>query len=332
MDKELTPSEAIVKDDFEAYADKVNGAELVDRGIVDPPKKAAEPEKPADKTAAAEPEKPKAPRQMSYKELRARVRELEDQAKVLKMPSREEPKPAAETPKPPEKLRARPKSEDIDPATNKPKYETWQQYEDDLLAWNEEKILKAFEERSTKKTTETQIETVNKQIEANWNERVEKAREAHEDMDDALNPEGIAKLIQPGSLVDEWIMDSEAGAELLYFFHKNPAEFMKFEKIDGPTPGARRAKARRMLVAIEEKLSTDKGARSDEPEPKGDDEPIPAGKENRISKTPPPSREVGGRGAAPTDRVRAAVANNDVGAYIEEQNAREIRQIFGYRR
>jgi hypothetical protein len=314
-------SQAVANDDFEAYQREANKADLAERfGSRAEPEKVVEPEP---KKKADEPEKrDKKPREMTYKELRERVRALETENVQLKTPKSEpkevvEPEPKAE----PEKLRARPKSDDV--ADGKAKYATWEQYEDDLLAWNQEKIFRELDERNAKLTQEQQIQTVNQTIEQSWKERVTKSREAHADFDEiALGEDGPGKLIQPGSLVDEWLMDSEYGAELLYYFGKNKSELLKFENVAGKTPTERRANARRALVKLEDKLT----ATEEKPKPEiVKDEP-------RVTKTPKPSSEVGGRGNSLPDPISAAIAGGsdaDTGRYIEEMNRRELRQRFG---
>ncbi len=332
MENDKAP-ETPIEPDFAKFAEEADARDVAEKLGTKPPEKKAEEVK-----AKAEPEKvveivhkeERSIHRLTPGQLRAKVRELEAENRGLKVGRQPESEvveqPKAEEPK---VLRARPKPEDLD--NGQPKYKTWEAYEDDLLDWNRERIFSELDERSTKKTQETQIEQVNKAIESSWNERVEKARVAHpEDFDDALQSE-IVKLIQPGSIVDEWVLDSELGAELLYFFHHNPAEFKKFENIKGPTPGARRATARRMLVAIEGKLAPAEKVADGEEIIELTEKPKPAKEESRISKTPPPSREVGGRGAAPTDRARAAVANDDTGSYIDEMNRREIAEKFGRR-
>lgn len=319
-------SQAVANDDFEAYQREANKADIESKFG-----KAAESEavKPAaEKPKAAEPPK-KGVGSLTHRELRARVRELEAKlSERIAAPVVEEPATVVDTEpeaQKPDQLRVRPKSDDK--ATDgQAKYKTWEEYEDDLLAWNTEKTIRALDERNAKLTQEQQIETINKTIEQSWRERVEKSRELHEDFDEvALDDKaGPGKLILPGSLVDEWLMDSEYGAELLYYFGQNPQELLKFEKIAGVTPSERRANARRMLVKIEDKITAGSKPKR-EPEPEREEEP-------RVTKTPKPSAEVGGRGNKLPDPVLAAVAGGtdaDTGRYIDEQNRREIRAKFG---
>ena len=327
-------NQAVANDDFEAYQREANKADLAAKFGPAKEEPAAAKEPAAEKQEPKPPErgaKPKGAGSLSHNELRARVRELE--AENQRLASAKQPEKKAEEVKAepevkqPEKLRARPKSDDK--VGDKPKYENWEAYEDDLLAWNEEKIFRTLDERSAKKTEEAQIEAVNQTIEQSWKERVTKSREAHEDFDEvALGPDGPGKLIQPGSLVDEWLMDSEHGAELLYYFGQNPAELLKFENVAGKTPTERRANARRALVKLEDKLTAAPDEKKAEPE-----KAEPEKKEEvRATRTPKPSSEVGGRGNSLPDPVQAAIADGSDAAtrrYIDEQNRRDIRAKFG---
>lgn len=326
-------SQAVANDDFEAYQREANREDLRARGLlkeetVEPKPKVEEPK------PKVEPLKPN-PNKLSYKELRDRVKAQEAEIQQLKARKVEEPpkqEVVEEEPKDkePEPLRARPKSDDV--VDGKLKYKTWQEYEDDLLAWNKEVIFKELDERNAKLTREQQVEAANKTIEQSWRERVTKAREAHADFDEvALSAEGPGKLIQPGSWVDEWLMDSENGAELLYYFGQHPEELLKFQDVDknfGGTPTTRRAAARRALVRLEDKLTA--AAASSKPKSEEEEPPTP-----RVTKAPKPTAEVGGRGDKLPDPVAAAIADGSdaaVGRYIEEQNRRDIRQRFGDRR
>lgn len=338
-------SQAVANDDFEAYQREANKADLeqkfgkpkeVETKVVEIEKK-AEPEK-----KAAE-EKNKPLEQLTRRELRERMLRLETENKQLRETKREPEKKEVkaevvedEPEKKPEPLRARPKSDDV--VDGKPKYKDWSEYEDDLLAWNREKIFRDLDERNAKLTQEQQIEATNKTIEQSWRERVVKSREAHADFDEvALSPEGPGKLIQPGSWVDEWLMDSENGAELLYYFGQHPEELLKFQDVDknfGGTPTTRRAVARRALVRLEDKLVAAVEKKTEETE-KSEETARAERDEVRTTKTPKPASDVGGRGTSLPDPVAAAIAGGtdaDTARYIQEMNRREIKERFGDRR
>ena len=328
-------NQAVAVDDFEAFRDLANQDDLRGRGVELPKKESAEPkaEKEPAEAKQAEEQAPPAPQErkkkhQSYGELRKEVERLTAENQRLQSNPREtvteeaEPEPEPEA-KAPEKLRARPKADDKAEDGKSDKYKTWQEYEDDLLAWNEEKILRTIDERNAKKTEEARVQAVNRTIEQSWNERVAKAREAHADYDEiALNEEtGPGKLIAPGSIVDEWLMQSEHGAELLYYFGQHPEELRKF----GQYPGSPAA-VRRELVRLEDKISAPK--QESKPAPK-EEKP-----EVRTTKAPKPSSEVGGRGMSLPDPIAASIAGGtdaDTGRYIEEMNRREVRRINGDR-
>jgi hypothetical protein len=318
-------NQAVANDDFEAYQREANKADLEAKfgrtREAEPappaPEKDADAAKPAKESATeASPERKRRP---GFGDLRRENSDLKAEIERLKAGKREpSPEPEAEPEaKAPEKLRARPKADEK--VDGKPKYETWEAYEDDLLAWNTEKVLRTIDERDAKKTQEAKVEAVNKTIEQSWKTRVDKAREAHADYDEvALGEDGPGKLIGPGSIVDEWLMQSEHGAELLYYFGQHPDELKKFEKVDSP------AAARRALVKLEDTLSAPPKESKPEPEP-----------ETRVTKAPKPTSEVGGRGTHLPDPIRAAIADGSDAAtarYIEEQNRRDIRAKFGDRR
>lgn len=321
-------NQAVANDDFEGFVREANKADLLEKGFTAKPTAAAEPEKVVEPEPKPEPKVETKPNRLGYKDLRYRVKQLEAENQQLKTHSEPEKKVEPEKKAEPEKLRARPKSDDK--VGEEAKYKTWEEYEDDLLAWNSEKIFRELDDRSKKTQAEAQVEAVNQTIEQSWKERVTKSRELHADFDEvALDEEkGPGRLIQPGSLVDEWLMDSEHGAELLYYFGKNPSELLKFENVAGKTPTERRANARRALVKLEDKIVVAK-----EPEAKPSEEPAKkAAEEPRVTKTPKPVSDVGGRGSTTPDPVAAAIADGSDDAtrrYIEEQNRRDIRAKFG---
>ena len=324
-------NQAVANDDFEGFVREANKADLLEKGFsaktaaVEKEVVVKEPKKEAPKVETKQSET--RPNRLGYKDLRDRVKQLEAENEQLKK-TNEEKKVEPEVKAEPEKLRARPKSDDQ--VDGKPKYKDWSEYEDDLLSWNREKIFAELDERNAKLTREQQIEATNKTIEQSWRDRVAKSRETHADFDEiALAEDGPGKLIQPDSWVDEWIMDSENGSELLYYFGKNPDELLKFQDVDknfGGTPTTRRAAARRALVKLEDKIV----AATEKPKPEAAKEPEK--EEPRVTRTPKPSSEVGGRGNSLPDPVAAAIADGSDAAtrrYIEEQNRRDIREKFG---
>lgn len=324
-------NQAVAQDDFEGFVREANKADLEAKFG-----KAAEELKPkvaeeiVVKPKVEEIEKPPVKKgfgSLSPREMRAKLREQDAEIERLRTakPAKAEevveeiPKPKTE----PEKVqRSRPNSEDKN-EKGEAKYKTWTEYEDDLLAWNEEKLLAKIDERDSKKREELQIEATNKTIEQSWKDRVGKSRETHEDYDEvALDTKiGPGSKIAPGSIVDSWILESEHGAELLYLFGKHPEKLTQFEKVNGA------ADAYRRLTKLEDEIVASRKEKPKEPVEEEEETP-------RVTKTPKPASEVGGRGNRLPDPVAAAVADGSddaVGRYIAEQNRRDIREKFGDR-
>ena len=253
----------------------------------------------------------KSPRRLGYGELRARVKELEAElaAKAAAADPGAPPKAADDGAAPPEpkvgKLRPRPDAADVK-ADGTPKYEKWSDYEDDLLAWADEKRELATAAKTAEATKTAEITAANKAIEDAWWNRVETSRKLHPDFDLALDKGGPGDTIQAGSLLDGWIMHSELGAEVFYYLHKNPDYF---EKLKAMVP----IKATKALAKLEDELEASTAAPA-APKP-------PA---VRTSKTPAPPSTVGGRGTVAVDEVDRAVAEDNVRGYIDAANRREI--------
>lgn len=255
------------------------------------------------------------PGRLSYQELREQLRARTEELEKLKAPKQEAapPKEEAKTEKR-EKLRARPTPYD---AEGKPKaeYKTWQDYEDDLLAWNRESTIHEIEERTSKARREETVAQQNKVAEDYWNERAVKARELNPDFDEVVTAkDSPARQITPGSTVDQWIMGSENGLRLLYHFSKNPADLEQFKNVSGKTPQQVHFNAMNLLRDLENRLFGGSAAKSDTPPPK-------------VTKAPPPVSEVGGRASAPADETVAAVNNGDFAAYARRANQRETQHL-----
>ena len=306
------PLESLGKEQYENW--RLTG-EIPAEGEKDPKpaateaeKKTADDAKPADESG--KPAKRETnPNNLSYKELRNRVKELELQLKdATKAEAREIKEEIAELTEPPaktEKLRARPRASDKN-SDGSPKFKDWDAYEDDLDKWYDERNEARVSEILTKRQQEQSIAAQNQKIETSWNQRTEKAREAHEDFDDvALDPDGPGKHISRGSVVDQWILESEHGAEILYHFGKNLPDLLRYGKLS-PVQAARE------LTKLEAQLTGEPAKKTPTPEI------------IRTTRAPKPASEVGGRGTVTTDEVTKAVADDDVRAYINAQNRREI--------
>lgn len=277
-------------------------------------------EEPAPKKEAAAKEPPPAPakkaaektpagesiHRLGYQELRSRVRELESENERLKTPREEvrtrEPEPekkeaATET------VRPKPLATDKD-KDGKPKYQTYEDFVEDLSDWKAEQRLATYEKSQAEKATKDAAQREQQKVSTAWSEQVDKARKNHTDFDTvALDP---ALVIPPGSAVEQWCLDSEIGPEILYHFGQHRDELAAVHKMPP-------VQAARYLTALEAELSGE-----EEPEKK------PPEIETRRTKAPPPAAQVGGRGTAAVDEINKAVADDDVRAYINSKNRQDI--------
>jgi hypothetical protein len=246
--------------------------------------------------------------QKRIKQLLSKVKELE--SKLVTPPSREtvtekkaDTAHAAKREEAPKS--AEPKANDAN-ADGSPKYKTYEEFMDAKIEYGVEKRLEAREAKQTEVQRDAQIGEINKAIEDSWKARVESAKTTHTDfVQKALNPD---LPIRSGSQVDSFILDSELGAEVLYYLanHRDELDVMNSRK---PHEGW---KTVRELVKIENSLS-------------GSAAPRPA--ESKTSKAPPPVREVGGRGTIPADEEGSAVGNADFRSYAAAANRRETASL-----
>lgn len=155
----------------------------------------------------------------------------------------------------------------------KPKAENFdshEEYVEALTDWKIEQREKAKELKAQQESAKTEIE---KKV-SSHQERVEAFKKAHDDFDEVLSD---VDDIPMSIAVQEVILESELGPELMYELASNPKEF---ERICSLSP----LKAAKELGKIEDKIR--KSAE--------------APKENKTTKAPPPIKTLSAKGAAVT--------------------------------
>ena len=283
------------------------------------PPAATETEREAPKQASAGREattqEPSSLHKLGYRELRQQVRELKAENQRLKTAPRTtdtQLEPVAEvtttTTRPEQeaagKERPKPTPHDLDPK-GQPKFKTYEDYLEDLTDWKTEVRFAAYQKEQAEKAAKEATERQQKAITNRWTEQINAAKGKHADFDTvALNPN---LAIPPGSAVEQWILDSDIGTEMLYYFGQHPDELAQIHRM-------RPVEAARHLTAIEAELS-------EPPTPK---EKTPAIEVRNTTKAPPPAREVGGRGSAAVDEVSKAVADDDFTAFKNAANRQDI--------
>jgi hypothetical protein len=252
--------------------------------------------------------KVKKPTQMSYKDLRTRIAELE--AKIAKgdKPVAADNEAVKAEAKDKVSEKSRPKSSDKK-ADGSPKYQTWEEYEDDLLEWRAEKDRAAFKEHSAKEQLTTEKQKLEQESQQALRSRADEARKKYSDFDaKALDP---TLKIPQGSVLATWIMDpsNEHGMDIAYHFGSHRDELDKFNAMS-PFQQARE------LTRLEDKLSQVTTPA------KSDITVVTA--PPKVTKAPPPAKEVGGRGASSGNEEDSLVGGGDFRAYKRVVDKKEI--------
>jgi hypothetical protein len=260
-------------------------------------------------TKTEETGKAKKPTQMSYKDLRTRIAELE--AKIASGTT----KPVAadnEAKAKDEKKDANPRPKSSDKkADGSPKYQTWEEYEDDLLEWRAEKDRAAFKEHSAKEQLTTEKQKLEQESQQALRSRADEARKKYSDFDaKALDP---TLKIPQGSVLATWIMDpsNEHGMDIAYHFGTHREELDKFNAMS-PFQQARE------LTRLEDKLSQATATHEKS------DVKVITPQPTKVTKAPPPAKEVGGRGASSGDEETSVVNSGDFRAYKRVVDKKEI--------
>lgn len=161
-----------------------------------------------------------------------------------------------------------------------------------------------------------EVQAFNKAVEDKWKGMVSMAEEKHSDFKEIALSDALAKQIPAGSSVDEWVLQSEVGAEILYHFGQDNEDLKRILALP-------RAKQHRELAKLEDSLSGDAGKR--ESKSAATDE-VPQ-KVKRVTDAPKPPLEVGGKGTASEDPLNAALAaakKGDIRSYFDLANERDI--------
>ncbi len=148
------------------------------------------------------------------RELTARLRTAEAERDALK--ARTEAAPRRESaPVPPPPVESIPK-----PTPDK--FDDYSAYVDALVDWRTEQALTAYQAKQQQAEQERARQAEAQRIHTSWEQRKAAAKEKYPDF------EAVALLadtrIPAGSLIDAWILEHKAGADVLYQLQKDPAE------------------------------------------------------------------------------------------------------------
>jgi len=267
------------------------------------------------------PQKTAASSESRWAKLSRENRELRETLERLKTPhpreTVQESQPAKEV-----KGDSKPKIDDVDSKTGQPKYKTYADYEDARDEWLRKDTLREFQETSAKTAKEQQLAQMEQTIQKTINERVTKARKNYPDYDetiaealstkDGFNQDAI--FYTKGSAIDQFLLDSDHGHDILYHIAKNLDETKHiFERNAQGQYLLNPIRQVRELAKIESRLA-DKPHSSSAP---------------KVTQAPPPPRQVSGKGTVSKDAVEEAVEAGDFESYSRAENARALARRKG---
>lgn len=252
--------------------------------------------------------KPKQTAEERIAQLEATIEKIK-KGKGIETPKAES-SPAKPEPKPVPQQASRPKPTVEDKTEDgKPKYETYEDYIEDLADWKTEQKWSAKEQQERTNAAATAL-----------NAKIEEGRTRYENLDDVIVPAAneIYNDAAISPVIKQMIADSDLIVDLVYTIANDPAEYAKFVKMAKETPG----KAIRYIALTESLISQEldgKTAAKIEVEP-------PA---KPKTQAPKPPSEAGGRAAAPPDALESAAKANDFRSFKAEATRRQLAKLKG---
>lgn len=269
-------------------------------------------------------------RERELKDARAEIARLKAQSTQTQQRSETaQPSQAAtETEAEAGKAAAKPKIDDIDPKTQKPKYKTFAEYEDAKDAWLRKETIREFNESNAK----TQQEQERTAIDHSRAEHVEKVRAANPDYDQVTTDVIAAKeadgrspiFYTPDSHIDNFLLSQpDRGAGLLYHLCKNVSD-PAIRDIFARVPDGSRYQltmidqiSRLAVLANTLRNGSRRASRTE-----SDDETLSSARP--VTRASRPPHQVSGQGTVAKDAVEQAIEDGDFETYSRTQNAKEL--------
>lgn len=177
-----------------------------------------------------------------------------------------------------------------------PKVDQFESYEDYSIALGLFVADTREAEKAAKATadqTKADADRVLGEVTASWRTKVDAARKVYADFDAVALQ--APTTIRPGSVIDAWILESDKGAEVLYYLQKHPEQVARIDALS-------QINAARALTQIESELGKP---------------PL-----KTITDAPAPVTAIGKKGSDPVDPIGSAVAKGDFAAFRREKRAR----------
>jgi hypothetical protein len=275
-------------------------------------------------------------RERELKEARAEVARLKAQQTSQPQPRSETAQPSIQTSQAATETKAapKPKIDDVDEKTGKPKYQSYAEYEDAKDQWLLEEGARKFQETSAKTDQQRQQEKQFEETKKLLTDKFAAARAKYPDFDKvALNDidpaTGKAKyldspvlFIPVKSVTDDFIVRSPHGGEVLYYLGQHPEITQGFygrTQAGVPINLIHPLDQTRKLMEIEAQFSGT--AASD----KSGDDKSSSSSAKPITQASRPPHQVSGTGTVAKDAVEQAIEDQDSETYIQAQNARDPR-------
>lgn len=253
-------------------------------------------------------------RERELRELREKVARLEGRAEgsATRSDSQQASQPATES-----KATAtpRPKIDDVDAKTGKPKFALYADYEAAKDEWLQNEAIRKFQETSSQTDRQRELANAERVLKEGFTRKLDGARKKYADFDNvALNPHLV---IPKGSVVDGYLLDSDNAGELLYHLGQHPEILEGFYGDHDPKTGkfvnriTPFAQARK-LFELEQQLAGKASSSS-------------SSSAKPITQAGRPPNQVSTKGTVAKDAVEQAVEEQDFESYAREQNSRDRR-------
>jgi hypothetical protein len=272
-------------------------------------------------------------RERELKELREKVARLESkpQSEQQRSESQQTSQAAAAETKTAAKAAPKPKIDDVDEKTGKPKYANYGEYEDAKDQWLQDEAVRKFQETSAKTAQVRERSEAEKKRAESFQKKFEAPRAKYQDFDKvALNPD---LLIPAGSVTDLFLDDSEHAGEVLYHLGQHPeilGDFHPARSQDEIKAGKYSNKISpqrqfRKLLEIEA-LVSGSGSQSAETR-SGESSSEKPSSAKPVTQASRPPHQVSGKGTVAKDAVEQALDDGDFETYQRTQNAKELARL-----
>jgi hypothetical protein len=277
-------------------------------------------------------------RERELKEARAEVARLKAQQTSQPQARSESAQPSTQTSQAATETKAapKPKIDDVDEKTGKPKYESYADYEDAKDQWLRQDTLREFNQSQAKTQQLTAQQQAEREIGQTLTKKFEPLRAKYPDFDKvALNdidpatgkpkfPDSAVLFIPAKSVTDDFIVRSPHGGEVLYYLGQHPEITQGFygrNQAGVPINLIHPLDQTRKLMEIEAQFS------GTAPSGKSGDDKSSSSSAKPVTQAFRPPHQVSGTGTVAKDAVEQAIEDGDTETYMRAQNAKELARL-----